>query len=428
MQQLMLAQHAAPWHAGEGIYHLQQSFILRGHDPSIDAMRMALESLIEEQPVLRTVFLRDSRLGAFAQAVLPSVRPEVVEHNLEGCGTAAQESYFARTLEADRSHGFDWKDACRPMYRFHWLRLEASVCKLLMSIHHAIEDDWGNQHFLGQLFERYRRIKNGERIRTEPKPNVFREFVALEREMALSAQAAAFWKSQDIVPTAPLPQRHREAGEATRYYTRTTHQLLQELRSACRRAGVSLKAAVLVAFAEALRQYVRTDIATVGVVCNGRSERLSDALNVAGLFWNLAPITLRKTAAGELPERDVQRQLSRIEPFAIYPLAEIARLHGAGELFYATLNFTNFHNRFKEDVGDGVYVTAERTHDRFHYPLNCHVGIYARSAVMGMSVEFDTRYFSQGGICRMTALMIEGLQSRVAVLNSRREQAISAGG
>jgi amino acid adenylation domain-containing protein len=429
MQQIMLEQYALRHHSGEGVYHVQQSFRLRGHEPSIEAMRAALGSLTEEHAVLRTVFLR-GRDGTFAQAILPTARPVVLEHFLVGRSVAEQERYIDHTIEVDRAEGFQVSDTSAPPLRFDWFRTEASGCEFFMSIHHAIDDGWGNQHFLSQLFDRYRRIRNGESPVVSAQPNVFREFVALERDMAGSLEAESFWRSEGIVAAgvADLIERQPQRAEAVRYGTTTTESFLRDLHSACRSARVSLKAAVLAALSRAMRRHFRVDVATVGVVCNGRSDRLSDPLRALGLFWNLAPISLGEPEGGSLLEWEVQRRLTRMEPFTMYPLAKIARLYGVEELFFATLTFTNFHNRFNGEVGDGVRVEAARTLDRFHYPLNFHVAVHGRADVLGITVEFDTRYFSQESVRELTSLLLEELQVRVAVVMQDEAQVDGAVG
>jgi hypothetical protein len=342
-----------------------------------------------------------------------------VEHILTGFGAPEQQALIKRVIEADRAAMFDVGDTGTPPYRFHWFLTGTTCCEFFMSIHHAIDDGWGNQHFLGQLFESYKGIMAGERLVARPRPNVFKEFVVLEREVAAAAETTAFWRSLDIVPaqadrlTTNLPDRDC----TVRYSTVTTPQLLKDLQTGCRRAAVSLRATVLAGYARALRKYMHSDVATIGVVCNGRSDRLSDPLHALGLFWNLVPVSIREQSLQrDSSEREVQQLLTQIEAFAICPLSQIARIYGVDQLFFATLNFTNFHNRFREDLGEKVHVAALHTHDRFHYPLNFHVGVHRRAGVLGINVEFDAKYFSADTVQELTALLIAQLEERAAVL------------
>jgi hypothetical protein len=412
MQELMIERHAA----GGGIYHVQQSFRITGRSPSSHAMRAALDSLIAEHPVLRTVFIREPG-GACLQAIMPSGRAVLIEHTLTDLDELRQHMYISRVLEADKTEAFQVGSGA-PLYRFHWFHTGKDCCEFLMSIHHAIDDGWGNQHFLQKLFATYRAIVDCHaRALSVVRANVFKEFVALERHIARSADAAQFWKSLRIAPSGPevLERKSPETDGAARYRTTSSQRLLLDLQEVSRRERVSLRAIVLDAYADILRSYTRRDFATIGVVFNGRSERLSDPLQALGLFWNLAPVCIRDRAdSSASPQRHVQELLNGIEPYAVFPLREIARLYEVDELFFATLNFTNFHNRFQEEVGDGIRVSHVSAHDRFHYPLNYHVAVYG-SGVLGISVEFQTEYFSESTIRDLTERLLARLEETGAV-------------
>ena len=415
MQALMLREHALSGDCGLGVYHVQQSFRIEGHQPSVEAMREALRQLIEEHPVLRTAFLKDCG-DTFVQVIQHGVEVTITEHDLVSLDALQQREYFDHVASSDRASPFEVESGGVAPYRFHWFRTGASSCHFFMSIHHAIDDGWGNQHFLVELFDRYWKIRLGERPVVKPRANVFKELVALEREMAASPEAAEFWRSLRIAPTGrdQLKSRRAVPGERVQHAVRADSKLLGTLQAGCQSAGVSLRAAVLASYARVIRRLLGAATATIGVVCNGRSERLSDPLHALGLFWNLLPVCIPEDSPSS--EQSVQRFLTAIEPYSAFPLTSIACQYGTDELFFATLNFTNFHNRLRQEVGTQMRVAPLRAHDRFHYPLNFHVAVLGEPDTLVVNVEFDNHYFSAATVCDLAAEFLTVLTENANIL------------
>ncbi len=64
--------------------------------------------------------------------------------------------------------------------------------EILLSIHHAIADGWGNIVFINELKQFYATLKRGEQISMAPLANVYQEFVALEKQIVESKEASTF--------------------------------------------------------------------------------------------------------------------------------------------------------------------------------------------------------------------------------------------
>lgn len=109
----------------------------------------------------------------------------------------------------------------------------------------------------------------------------------------------------------------------------------------------------------------------IGVVANGRSERLSDPLGALGLFWNIIPFKAIIQDNKKKQIRLYDKALLDLEPYTLYPLSKIAskqNKHDAS-LFSVTFNFINFHNvtELQQQV---LKIQETKFWDRFHYPLN----------------------------------------------------------
>ena len=103
------------------------------------------------------------------------------------------------------------------------------------------------------------------------------------------------------------------------------------------------------------RKYV-----SVGVLSNGRIERLSDPFGALGLFWNIVPFCQLITEDKGVQIKNVQQSLIDIEPYVMYPLLQILSDQKKTELFFATFNFVHFHNAKNNFEQTGLKVNARR--------------------------------------------------------------------
>jgi amino acid adenylation domain-containing protein len=408
MQQIMLTQYAQDVRR-EGVYHPQQSLRLHDPSPSEKAMRQALEAVAAAHPVLRTVFVR-TRSGALAQGIRKTVPLAFTSHDVSALSPSEQQAYIAAAAQRDLMKPFAVDGFDEPLFRVQWFLTKADEFELYISIHHAIDDGWGNQHFLSQLFELYEQSKRGAPPQLAPRKNVFREFVALELAMRQSKEAAEFWKARRLFTTDTACLRRSPSWRNTVY--RESFQIeahtARRLDSLGRSLGVSMKALLLCAYLELIESEVNYSLPTVGVVANGRTAELSDPLNALGLFWNLVPFALPRLVRERSAKIQlVQRVLVEMEPYAIYPLSQIAAQRGATDLFFATFNFVNFHNAARLDDASGLRFLRGFATDRFHYPLNHRFAMLRRTGEISVVAEYDGGWYSDFHIRTMNRALAD---------------------
>lgn len=395
MQRLMVKQYAANADHGEGVYHAQQAFRIRDDAPSPHALQAALQAMVDSEPVLRTRFLRDEG-GCLYQAVRRRWSVDLAFEDLTPLAAAEREQRLLDWRRGDRRRPFGIGGE-EPLVRFAFFHLAPDMFEFAMAIHHAIDDGWGNNVFLQRLFELYAAAKAGPLEPLAPVTNVFREYVAIEREGLERKSGEAFWSSLQLPVRCAeeKPGSHRgQAGSMTRMIER---EVVESARRFARTLGVTLKAVFLQAFIDILAEHGGGINPTVGMVANGRTDRLSDPFHSLGLFWNLVP--LRNPAVGGSWRHRVDaahRRLGDIEAHATVPLDRIRALHGGSELFQATFNFVNFHNSFT--LPPGLDLAAAWWHDRFHYPLNLLVALDRSHGAVRLQAEYVGGRFADDAV------------------------------
>ena len=278
---------------------------------------------------------------------------------------------------------------------FHRSKLSA---ELLLSFHHAITDGWGNQQFLKELVEFYVAFKNGHVPQNKPLTNTYKEFVALEHELTSSREAADFWR-RHLSNHQPHALRQRSAsptGQAieSNHTEELSPDLLVHLKQVRLTQRVSLKSIFLTAYLELIGGITNEKQVTVGVVSNGRSERLSEPLKAIGLFWNIIPFSCSIAGSDSASRvKRVQQLLIDTDSFAGYPLPQILKDQQVNELFWATFNFLTFPTSDSDPRDTGLRLLSAKGHDKFHFPLNYVVWVDPSSENTQLRIEYDKAYF-----------------------------------
>jgi non-ribosomal peptide synthase protein (TIGR01720 family) len=388
-----------------GVYHSQKSFDIYDESLDLNAFKKALEILVQKHPAFRTVFI--TRNGTpVVQVVKKSLTFSINEQDISHIKSDEQENYIDVVMKQDRQDMFNIENTNEPLFRFK------NSFEFLMSVHHAIADGWGNSEFFNQLCELYNAIKKGEEITVVPSANVYKEFVALEKEIIGSQDAVNFWRlhlSHHIYkPLKPCKTSVNE-GEAITEECLLNSEIIYDIQKLCRKLRVSPKAIFLSTYLDLIGTLMKETTLCVGIVSNGRTEKLSDPFGALGLFWNMVPFCQSISSDKGVQIKNVQQSLIDMEPYLRYPLLQILADQQKTELFFATFNFVHFHNAKNSLAHTGLKVHGRRFHDKFNFPLNYAVSMSPFQGNATLSVEYDKTYFSRQQICSMIQNYIEML-------------------
>ena len=413
MQEFML-HHYSNDHQKMGVYHGQESFDIYDDNISLDAFKKALKILVQKHPTLRTVFIiQDGK--PVCQVVKKHMTFSINEQDIRNIESDEQENYIDEVVNQDRQNLFNIENSNEPLFRL-WIFWKAeNRFEFFTSMNHAITDGWSSIEFFNQLYELYSTLKEGKEIHVVPATNVYKEFVALEKEIISSTDASNFWKLHLInytyKPLKPLINSEKQVEPTFEEYN-FDPEIIADLRECSRKLKVSPKAIFLSAYLDLISTLRKENTISVGVISNGRTEELSDPFGALGLFWNIVPFCQAITEDKDVQIKNVQQSLIDIEPYVRYPLLQILSdqqlkpIAGA-ELFFATFNFVHFHNAKNISDRTGLKVHRRRTHDKFNFPLNYAVSMESDSGNISIRVEYDQMYFSSQDICSMLQNYLE---------------------
>jgi amino acid adenylation domain-containing protein len=279
-------------------YIMPQTLRLRGVLDA-DALRRALDALVERHESLRTVFpLRD---GGPVQHVLPVLRIPLPVDDLSSLDEEKREREARRFMRAEMETLFDLERG--PVIRARLLRLGADDHVLLLSMHHIVGDAWSLDVLFDELEALYVAERDGTDAGLAPLPVQYADF-ALWQRARLDGDAMegelAHWRARlEGTATLALPTDHPRPPVQTYGGRVVDFDLGPELSAAvgavARRHGATLFMALLAGFQLLLHRWSGTDDVVVGSPIAGRTPRETEGL--IGIFLNT--LALRTDLSGD---------------------------------------------------------------------------------------------------------------------------------
>jgi amino acid adenylation domain-containing protein len=271
------------------------------------ALERALGEMVRRHEVLRTTF--HERDGAAHLRVAPFAGFRLPVDDLSSAADAEGEARRRAADEAARP--FDLQAG--PLFRARLLRLGAEEHVLLVSMHHAVSDEWSLGVLFRELSAGYAAALEGRGSPLPELPVQYADYTVWQRGQlrgeALEGQLA-YWRGRlagapaltELPADRPRPalQTHRGASEPFRFPA----ELLRGLEALGRGEGATLYMVMLGALQALLSRYGGGDDVLVGSPITGRMRHETEGL--IGFFANT--LVLRTDLSGDPPFREVLRR------------------------------------------------------------------------------------------------------------------------
>jgi amino acid adenylation domain-containing protein len=255
---------------------------------NIDAVRRALDQIVERHEALRSTFVaRDD--GVF-QVVVPDARMQLPLIDLSHLAESESQAALLRTVRQLVHQTFDLSNA--PLLRVALLKLDDSR-HVLLTVHHMVADGWSIGILFNELSILYEQYCAGREPRLPELMFQYADFAAWQRQSlhgkALEAEIA-HWKEElgDVLPAAELASDRARAARQSFLGGRTTIVLPKDtalaLKRLARRESATMFMVLLAALKTLLFRYTGTESVIVGSPVAGRNR--AELENLIGLFTN----------------------------------------------------------------------------------------------------------------------------------------------
>jgi Condensation domain len=385
----MVAEHARGAGA-RGVYHCQESIWCEDEAFSLAALEAAVRAVFARHAALRTVFDLDSQPPL--QWVRSGLRLDLQIEDISSLTQDAQDAHVLRALRADRARPFEVRDRDAPLLRAAVFLRSARGCDLALSAHHAVIDGWGHRLLTNQIWHAYAEAKAGRRPELGAPDSAQRQFAAYQEAVRGAPAAARYWRDylEGVAePVWPAPEAPETECDEPLVLRRLGTPLVAALRAAARASALPLQALALAAWVHTLREWSGQECVATGVVTNGRSEHVEGALSAVGLFWNIAPLVSRRSAAPIDLAGQVQRDLIEHQPYGAYPWPQILDDRGGRGLGGAVFRYLHFRNVEPPPAGAGLEIKDVVAYDRYSFALDYALLLHGRDADGHVMFQYD---------------------------------------
>ena len=385
---------------GSGVFHNIFSYHVRvPYNP--DAMRTALESIVQRHAALRTCFVLDS-FSEPLQLVVPRVEVPLHVSDLRDLSPEDQEKFLREYLETERNRDFDWTHA--PLLKIELHRRTSDSFQFTVGFHHAILDGWSLASMLAELFQSYLALleQDGPPAAVKPLASAYRDYVAVERRALQSEKFRRYWHEKlDGSNDSGLKQWLFLDGEDDtdasihRVRIELAPELATRLKELARSVSVPIKNVLLAAHLKVMSVLSGDSDVITGLVSHGRPEK-GDSEQLLGMFLNTIPFRQRLHPGSwkDLVKQTFQNEWEAL-PYRWYPLAQMQHEQGGRELFVAAFNFAHFHVARALHDNSRVEVLDSINFERTNLPLFVNFSLGVNSSDIFFSVDADAKRLSK---------------------------------
>ena len=287
MQEAMIAE--ALLHEGKG-YDIQQFISLINEVIDIPTMETAIQTIWQQNPILRTVLLRND--SDVVQQVHDNVEASIKVIDFSHLPDEKQHHAFNDYLLKDRATGF--RLFSEPMIRFTLFKLDNTIYKLLITYHHILLDGRANFSLLAELMDSY--VNKG--AVTGKKNTEFSNYSEYMHQHG-NCETRDYWCSlfnnlslSDSNPFLSIVPREDKAIPHQQIKHELSTQLTEQLFRLAKHHGVSMSTLLDTVWSVLLYRYLNDPCVCFGTVRSYRGGR-DKRTNNFGMNVNTLPIAIK---------------------------------------------------------------------------------------------------------------------------------------
>jgi amino acid adenylation domain-containing protein len=394
-----------------------------------EALRKALESIVQRHEPLRTIFKHDGKMPI--QLVQQLDRFELPVLDLRGYEPQAKRLQVEQIVESVANGVFDL--TCDLMIRAKLLRLEDQEYQLILTMHHIASDGWSMDVLSRELSALYRHFVDAiDDLPSplEPLPVSYIDYSRWQRENLSGHRIEGllgYWREElQGVPSLELPMdRPRPAVASYRgssVEVKLPQVLISKLESLCTGQQVTLQMLLLAAFESLLYRYSHQEDFAVGIPFAGREDTQLEGL--IGFF--VSTLVIRADLSGdptfqELLSRVRQKSLAAYDHQALPLQVLLADLQPARHLSRPPLFQVMFQllNRAESDLTLRGLEVVDQDYggNRVKFDLELHLS--RQEGEISGGLYYSTDLFDGQSIQRMALHYVRLLESIVANPNAK---------
>ncbi len=395
-------------------YHIPTRLRLHG-ELDREALRRALDAIVERHEVLRTVFRMED--GEPVQVIGPAGGFHLVEHEV------GDEAELRRLAGEEAAAPFDLENG--PLARGRLIRLAADDHVLLVTMHHIVSDGWSMEVVVRELCALYAAFRDGAADPLAPLPIQYADYASWQRRWVTGEvlqRQADYWKTTlagapdllELPADRPRPAQQDTAGAVVTL--ELDEALTAGLKALGQRHGTTLFMTLMAGWATLLARLSGQDDVVIGTPTANRGRKEVEGLigffvNTLAVRTDLAGSPSVAELLGRVKARALGAQDHQDIPFEqVVELVKPARSMAHTPLFQVMFSWQNAPKGGVElpglrlgSMGGAEHVTAK---------VDLSLSLHESAGRLLGGVEYATALFDRATVERYVGylrLVLEGM-------------------
>ncbi|AEY65543.1 non-ribosomal peptide synthetase [Clostridium sp. BNL1100] len=312
----------------------------------LEVLQKTWNFVAENNEILRT-FFRWDKLEKPVQIVLRNYEIPVRYYDISMIDKNIKIKNLEEIKLKDREESLN---ISKEPFRITFCKLEVDNFEMIISNHHILYDGWSNAILLKEFFHAYQAIFQGENP-VRPVKNRYREFVKWQKNHETDSHKK-FWTEylQDFENKTVLPcdKRNHENAEKGEVFTLSLSESNSEgIKNFAREHRLALASVLYAAWGIMLLRFSDTDDVIFGTTVSGRTAKIKDIEDIAGLFINTPPLRIRLRNGENVLEflngvENSIRERGLFENTSLTKIKEYSSLGGNDALFDSIMVIENY--------------------------------------------------------------------------------------
>jgi non-ribosomal peptide synthetase component F len=299
---------------GSASYNVSEALRLEG-PLNATALEQSVNEIVRRHEALRTTFA--SGEGGPVQIISETQRIRLIVVDLANLHQNEREAQVTALVTREVQRPFDLVRG--PLFRATLLRLNEQEHILLLTLHHAVVDEWSIGILYREMGALYEAFCAGQSSPLPELPIQYPDYAVWQREWLqgeVLERLLAYWRERlrGVLPVIELPaDRPRPAAQTYRGARQSfvlSKEMVKGLTALSRQEGVTLFMTMLAAFQTLLSRYTKQDDIIVGTDVANRTRMETERL--IGFFVNI--LVMRTDLSGNPTFREL---LGRVREVAL---------------------------------------------------------------------------------------------------------------
>ncbi len=368
-------------------YHITTAYKITGK-LDVGKLQYAFKLLIQEHPVLRTVFTTLPTHGPL-QVILRNAK---VNYNYIDHRQSLPEDWH-KVKESEKTHRFDLQKG--PLVRLTIIQLSDLEWILLLAHHHIILDGWSSALLIRKLADLYISENIYDIQINESSRNPFLQYTRwVQKQDELSTRT--FWTNylssyENTLRLSDFANGNEEDNSSARIIVSIldSHQY-ESAKNICTSLQITMSTFIKSAWAITLCRLLKTSDIIFANVVTDRPSQISGIDNALGLFINTVPVRFQQLKNQSLGQALTSFQAAELQKtnHQYYSTANIMSLSmQRNKLLDHALIIENYELKAKqEQVVDVLSMQYIETEEKSTYPFNI---FFIPKEQIEIRIEFD---------------------------------------